>query len=81
MVWALDCGAIHVGSDGLALRPQWKLAAKTSHLQLSMGLDDVRDGISAACVAQLHRTYLAEGTSLVEVRFVQRVVAPNKSAT
>lgn len=67
MVWAVDCGVVHLGSDGCGLRPQMKVGYCGDSLQLVLGIDDLRDGISAACIAQVHRVYEAEGDSLVEV--------------
>jgi hypothetical protein len=67
MVWAVDCGVVHLGSDGCGVRPQMKVGYYGDSVQLVVGIDDVRDGLSAACVAQVHRIYEAEGGSLVEV--------------
>ena len=72
MPWALDCGVLHAGSDGLAVRPQMKMGWATNHYHLQLGVDDLRDGLSAAAVAQVHRTYKAEGNSLVDVRSLHR---------
>lgn len=68
MVWAVDCGVVHVGSDGWGLRPQMKVGFQGNTVQMKVGVDDVRDGLSAACIAQLHRVYEAEGDSIAEVR-------------
>ena len=68
MGWGLDCGVLHAGSDGFAVRPQMKVAMQTRSVRLQAGLDDLRDGLSGAVVAQVQRTYFAEGTSLPEVR-------------
>lgn len=68
MVWAVDCGIVHLGSDGFGLRPQMKIGYRGNTLQLEAGLDDVRDGLSASCIAELRRVYQAEGNSLAQVR-------------
>jgi hypothetical protein len=70
MPWALDCGVVHLGSDamyGIALRPQMKIGFLGRSTLMEFGIDDVRDGLSAACIAQWHRVYTAEGSSLSEV--------------
>lgn len=67
MGWALDCGVLHAGSDGFAIRPQMKVSLQTSSVRVQAGMDDLRDGLSGAIVAQMQRTYFAEGTSLPEV--------------
>ena len=64
MVWAVDCGVVHLGSDGFGLRPQMKLGICGNTLQVELGVDDLRDGLSAACVAEIRRSYTAEGNSL-----------------
>ena len=81
MVWAVDCGVVHVGSDGWGLRPQMKVGYKGNTVHVEAGAGDLRNGLSVACVAQLHRVYEAEGGSIAEVRFAAEHVSARCFAT
>jgi hypothetical protein len=72
MGWELDAGPLHMGSDGLSLRPQMKVGYSNNNCDFAVGIDNLWDGISGGIHAQARRSYSAEGNSMVEVCF-QRV--------
>jgi hypothetical protein len=71
MGWTFDAGPLHFGPDGMAIKPQMKLAYSNNNLSLQVGVDDVRDGLSGAVSGHVHRVYTAEGATIKEVCPVQ----------
>lgn len=67
MGWNFDAGPMHFGSDGVALRPQMKIGYGDNNCDVRIGVDDVRDGLSAAAAGHVKRSYEAEGTSMEQV--------------
>jgi len=67
----LDAGPVHLerhGShEGVSLRPQMKVGYEGRHALFKVGVDDVRDGLSAGVVGQARRIYHAQGNSLNHV--------------
>ena len=68
MGWKFDAGPLHFGSDGVGVRPQMKVGYSDDNVQMTAGLDDLRDGISGGVAGRVHRKYDAEGHSMEEVR-------------
>jgi hypothetical protein len=71
MGWSFDVGPLHMGSEGVGVRPQMKVGYADDNVKLAAGLDDVRDGISGGVMGRVHRKYTAEGNSMKEVRSCQ----------
>lgn len=67
MGWAIDAGPIHLSDEGVAVKPQFKVGYADDNVNVRAGVEDVRDGLSAAIAGDVHRTYEAEGHGLNEV--------------
>lgn len=67
MGWAIDAGPIHLSDEGVAVKPQFKVGYADDNVNVRAGVEDVRDGLSAAIAGDVHRTYESEGHGLNEV--------------
>ena len=75
MGWQIDAGPVHLSDKGMALKPQLKVGYADNNVNVRMGIEDVRNGLSAAVAGQVHREYAAEGNGLQEVRAVAGCLA------
>mmetsp|Transcript_24346 Transcript_24346/g.53164 ORF Transcript_24346/g.53164 Transcript_24346/m.53164 type:complete len:252 (+) Transcript_24346:233-988(+) len=66
MTWGMDLGPLHVGGDGLALRPQFMVRGEVANFSIGAGLGDVRNGIKLSAEAQAEQKFYSEADSFRE---------------
>jgi len=65
--WELSVGALSLGSNGIALKPQCKFGAQLGNFTAEAGLHDVRDGLKISAEVEAAMAVEASGMSLQEV--------------
>lgn len=68
MGWQVDAGPLHFSDKGVAVKPQLKVGYADDNVNVRAGIEDVRDGLSAAVAGQVHREYEAKGNGMYRVR-------------
>lgn len=67
MGWEIDAGPLHFSRNGVAVKPQLKVGYADDNVNVRAGVEDVRNGLSAALAGQVHRTYESEGNGMNQV--------------
>lgn len=65
--WEINLGALAIGSEGLALKPQMLFGAQIGNLSVEAGLHDVRDGLKVSAQAEAAMSVQASGMSVQEL--------------
>lgn len=78
MGWEIDAGPLHFSSNGMAVKPQLKVGYADDKVNVRAGVEDVRNGLSAAFGGQVHRTYESEGSGLNQVCAALNACGPSR---
>lgn len=65
--WSLHLGPLSLGSQGVDLKPQFKVGGHVRNFKAEAGLSDVRDGLKLAVKAQASLEVTAKGHSVAEL--------------